>query len=199
MPAVAPRLDIEPEPTIRPISVAEMYRMEEAGIFADGERVELLEGELVAVPRLNPPHAYVVQKLAPLFFARLGDVACVRVQLPVRLNDFTELFPDLGLYLPPGERYAAAHPIPAETLLVVEVSHGSLRYDAGPKLRAYARAAVREYWIVDIDRERVEVHRDPSGDRYRRHHTRGRGSRVSAAAFADVTIDVDELLLPRAA
>lgn len=200
MPAVAQRPVADSEPTVRPISVAELYRMEEAGIFAAGERVELLAGELIAVPRVNPPHAYVVQRLGRAeFLARFSGVACARIQLPIRIDDFTELMPDLALCAPPDERYAAAHPSPTETLLLVEVADRSLRYDSGPKLRAYARAPVVEYWILDLLHDRLEVRLDPHGDRYRQHRTHGRGALVAPAAFPDVAIAVDDLLPPRAA
>jgi Uma2 family endonuclease len=83
-------------------------------------------------------------------------------------------------------------------LLVVEVAESSLRYDAGRKLRAYARRNVREYWIVDLPHERIEVHRDPHGERYLTHLTFERGASVAPAAFPDLEIAVDEVLPPAA-
>ena len=46
-------------------------------------------------------------------------------------------------------------------MLVVEVAESSYRIDHGYKASLYARAGVPEYWIVDVVREGVEVHREP--------------------------------------
>ncbi len=44
--------------------------------------------------------------------------------------------------------YGNAHP--TEALLVVEVSHESLRYDRTVKQRLYARCGIPEYWILAL-------------------------------------------------
>ena len=61
------------------------------------------------------------------------------------------------------------------------------------KLRLYARAGVREYWVVSVAGEWIEVYRSPEGDGYRERRRPGLGERVTPAAFADVGIDVDEV------
>jgi Uma2 family endonuclease len=96
----------------------------------------------------------------------------------------------------PEDRYAIAHPTPAEVLLIVEVAASSLGYDAGMKLRAYARRRVREYWIVDLAHEHVDVYREPQGGRYKDHRRAGRGKSVAPLAFPDDSIAVDDILPP---
>ena len=55
--------------------------------------------------------------------------------------------------------YADAHP--SRAALVVEVAEGSYRVDREAKLGLYARAGIPEYWIVDLARGVLEVHREP--------------------------------------
>jgi Uma2 family endonuclease len=45
----------------------------------------------------------------------------------------------------------------------VEVSDTTYRKDSGIKLRRYAHVRVPHYWIVNLERRQVEVHREPQG------------------------------------
>ncbi len=67
-------------PANRPFTVDEYYRMAEAGILGEDDRVELIEGEIVQMPPIGPLHADEVDYLARLFFRRLGDDVLVRIQ-----------------------------------------------------------------------------------------------------------------------
>ena len=58
--------------------------------------------------------------------------------------------------------YAATHPSTA--LLVVEVSESSLAYDRREKASLYARAAIADYWFVNLIDNRLEIRRNPIAD-----------------------------------
>ena len=58
--------------------------MEEAGMFA-GQRLELIEGDLIDKMGQNPPHAYVVRLLQALF-AKLFGVERISIQLPFEVH-----------------------------------------------------------------------------------------------------------------
>jgi Uma2 family endonuclease len=195
-PQSAPAEAARPDYDVRRISVADFYRMGQARLFGERERIELLDGQLIRVPPIGPRHGYSVDGLASLFFRRFAEVAHVRIQGAITLDKWSELLPDVMLNALPSERYASAHPKSADALLVVEVAESSLRYDTGRKLRAYAQRNVREYWVVDLVHERIEVYRDPHGEGYRTHLTFERGASVAPAAFPDVEIAVDEVLPP---
>lgn len=84
----------------------------------------------------------------------------VRVQSPVSLDDESEPEPDL-VVAPggPGD-YRESHPaLPA---LVIEVAESSLDFDRLLKGSLYARAAVPDYWIVNLIGRVVEVYRNPA-------------------------------------
>ena len=93
--------------------------------------------------------------------------ASVRIKCPVVLDDFSEPEPDGALLRPPRERYRDAHPRPDDVFLLIELSDATLAADRGVKLELYARAGVREVWIVDLATNTVLVHRDPAGAAYR--------------------------------
>ncbi|RYG40311.1 hypothetical protein EON79_22820, partial [bacterium] len=50
----------------------------------------------------------------------------------------------------------------SDALLVVEVCVSTHDQDYGPKDRAYAAAGIPEYWIIDLDRDRVEKRTEPT-------------------------------------
>ena len=58
--------------------------------------------------------------------------------------------------------YRAAHP--SSALLIVEVSDTTLIYDRGRKASLYAMRGVADYWIVNVNDDQLEIHRDPGAD-----------------------------------
>jgi Uma2 family endonuclease len=51
-------------------------------------------------------------------------------------------------------------------LLLIEVSDSTLRYDLGRRASLYAASRIPEYWVVDLQSNRVWRHRAPRGERY---------------------------------
>jgi Uma2 family endonuclease len=148
------------------LTVRDYYRLAEVGILRRNDRVELLEGQLVDMSPIGPRHALVSGALTRLLVLAAADRAHVRVQLPIKVDDYSEPEPDFALVRQPWEGHPNAHPKPRDVLLLVEVSDSSLDYDRGAKRELYARAAVREFWIVDLTTNSVLVHRDPKDGVY---------------------------------
>jgi len=113
------------------VSVEEYYRMAEVGLLAPDARTELIEGEVIEMGRMGSPHAGKVGQLNHLIVPVLGYSAQIRVQLPVHLDDYSEPMPDLAVVRPQKDFYTSRHPGSADTLLIVEVSDSSLRFDRG--------------------------------------------------------------------
>jgi Uma2 family endonuclease len=63
--------------------------------------------------------------------------------------------------------YRESLPLPEGVLLLIEVSDTTLAYGRGVKLPPYARAGIREVWIVDFPGEVIERHTAPSVDGFR--------------------------------
>ncbi|WP_145267692.1 Uma2 family endonuclease [Tautonia plasticadhaerens] len=175
-------------------TVSDYYRMAEAGILDEDSRVELIDGDLIAMCPIGPRHSAEVNRLTALLSARLAGRAIVSVQNPIRLDDHSEPEPDLMLVRPREDYYASAHPGPADALLLIEVMDSSAAYDRGTKLGLYARFGVAEVWLIDLDEYRVEVHLAPVDGIYTQRLIRGRGQAVAPAAFPDVELDVDAIL-----
>ena len=47
---------------------------------------------------------------------------------------------------------------------MIEVSDSTLDIDLGRKADLYANAGVPEYWVVDVNENRVLMHANPRGD-----------------------------------
>jgi Uma2 family endonuclease len=186
--------EMEAQEKIRPITVDDYHRMADAGIFGEEERVELLDGLLIAMPPEGPIHADVAGELVELFVRRLAGRAKVRPGNPLALDGFSEPQPDVALVRRRKERYLKAHPAPEDVLLLVEVSFTSLPYDRRRKLQAYARNGILEYWIVNCVDRRVEVYTDPHELGYASTKLVERGGSVAPGAFPDEVIQVDAFL-----
>jgi Uma2 family endonuclease len=96
----------------------------------------------------------------------VGDSAVVRVQQPVRFMPRSEPQPDLALVRRKADAYRSGHPTAKDVLLLIEVSHSTLRYDLEDKARLYAKHRIPEYWVVDVANRRIVRHRNPSRGRY---------------------------------
>jgi Uma2 family endonuclease len=67
-------------------------------------------------------------------------------------------------------------------------------HDRTLKSPLYARYGIPEVWLVDLAREAIEVHRQPSTQGYSEVRRLGRGQRVSVQALPEVDLAVDEIL-----
>src|SRR6266571_3346407 len=175
----------------RRFTVDEYHRMAETGILAEDDRVELLDGEIVEMSPIGPRHAATVMRLDHLFNRLVGDRAFVSPQNPVRLDRYSEPEPDIAPVRPRADFYAAEHPSPRDTLLIVEVADTSLKYDRHTKLPSYARAAVPEVWLVDLTADRVERYREPRGEAYTDQQILGREATLTPLLLPGVSIRID--------
>lgn len=179
----------------RRFTLGEYHRMGESGILGAGDRVELIEGEIVEMTPIGSHHAGTVARIQHLFSARLGERAVVGVQNPLVLRAHeSEPEPDVVLLAPRTDFYASALPEPSDVRLLVEVADLSLAYDRRTKLPLYARAGVAEAWLVDIDAGGVDLYSGPSADGYADVRSAGRDERFSPRAFPDVVVTRRDLL-----
>ena len=178
----------------RRFTTAEYHRMAEAGVLTEDDRVELLDGEIVAMSPIGSRHSGTVNRLNMLFAQRLGSRAIVSVQNPIVLDDYSEPQPDLAILAARADYYVGAHPRPADVLLAIEVMETSGSYDRALKLPLYARRRLREVWLVDLAGGAVDVHRRPSPSGYRERQRLALGDRIAPLAFPRMKLQVGELL-----
>jgi Uma2 family endonuclease len=184
---------VEVEAARRRFTRAEYQRMAEVGILKPDDRVELIRGEIVEMPRPGRRHVAFVNNLNRLLVLRLADRGIVSVQNPVVLSDDTEPMPDLAVWGVRAVPYKDREAFAEDVLLLIEVADTSLRYDRSTKLRLYAEAGIPEYWVVDCADETVEVHRTPGAEGYREVTRVGRDGAVTVAAFPDVVLTAAEI------
>ena len=168
--------------------------MADAQVFSEDDRGELLEGEIIEMAPIGSRHAACVDRLTQVFALALGEEAIVRVQNPLRLSEHSEPQPDLAVVLPRSDHYRHAHPRAADIFFLIEVSDTTAEFDRTVKLPLYARAGIREVWIVDLAAACVEVYRQPGADGYERMERFMRGQSVAPQAFPDLFLSVNDIL-----
>jgi len=166
----------------RLFTVDEYFTTLHAGVLTEDGRVELLEGEIVTMPAIGSRHAGCVKTLVRPFATHLGQLVLLGVHDPVHLTDRSEPQPDVSLLVPRQDSYGSAHPAPADVYPLVEVSDTTAEVDRAVKLPLYARAGIREVWLVDLVAQRIEVCRDPSPVGYGSVRRAARGQALSPLA-----------------
>ena len=174
------------------LSRTEYDRAVEAGVFEPDARLELVDGDLLAMTPQGSRHATGVDLVADSLRHAFGAGFHVRMQLPLAIDDYSEPEPDVAVVTGGIRDYREAHPSTA--LLVVEVADDSLRRDRTVKQRLYARCGIPEYWLLALPDARLEVYRDPTADGYRTVTIHRAGDTVSPLARPEARIPVDDLL-----
>jgi Uma2 family endonuclease len=177
------------------ITVDEYYRMAEVGLLAPDARVELIEGEIIDMLPNGSLHDGTVSHLDALAHRIAGDCAWVRCRGPVRLSLSSEPEPDLALLKVRDDHYKRSHPTGRDTLLIVEVSDSTLRYDREIKVPLYARYGVPEVWIVDLEHGQLHFHRSLTDGAYADMSFTARPGITAISALPGVTVDLSGLFL----
>jgi Uma2 family endonuclease len=191
----------EPEDTMavtlrrRRFTLDQYHRMGEVGILRPGDRVELIEGEIIEMAPIGSVHAATVARIQEFFAKRLGERAIVWVQNPLLIpRHESEPEPDVMLLERRADFYARGHPQPPDVRLLVEVADSSLLYDRRTKFPLYARAGVAEAWLVDVEARRVEIHREPTARGYQDVQLPAADARFASLAFPDLPVTLTDLL-----
>jgi Uma2 family endonuclease len=182
--------------TRRLFTVDEYYRMAEAGILNEDDRVELIDGEIVEMAPIGPEHASIVARLNNLLVTGAGGAAIVWPQNPVRLSNITEPQPDLALLRWREDFYRRGHPQADDVIVVIEVADSSLAYDRDVKAALYARAGIPEFWLVDVNQRRVTIFRGPAPDSYRTVIEAQGADSISPVAFPQIQLGIDQVFGP---
>jgi Uma2 family endonuclease len=168
--------------------------MGEIGIIGPEDRTELIDGEIIQMSPIGGHHMSTVDRITELFVLAFHQNAIARIQGSIRLTGFTEPQPDIILLKRRADFYRDGNALPADALLVVEVSDTTFRYDRYTKLPHYAAAGIPEYWIVNLRRVELHMFRDPAGDSYVTESTLHPGDSVSVSAFPERIFAVHEII-----
>ena len=173
--------------------------MVEKGLLDSDDKVELLDGLLVAKEPQSALHSAMVMTGHRELQRAFGPRYHIRMGAPVALDRMSEPEPDLAVVPGNPRKYTAGHP--AKPVLMVEVSLTSRSKDRLWKGGLYARAGLADYWVVNLVDEILEVYREPKRVRSHRYGWRydsvqllGRGGTVSPLAAPRARIRVADLL-----
>jgi Uma2 family endonuclease len=144
------------------ITVDQYEQMIETGILGDGDKVELIDGMLVAKMFRSAQHDYASAKITGLINRLLRDGWILRPQQAIRIPDYYQPEPDIAVLRGTEEDYQDRRPEPGNVALVIEVAATSLKGDRGKKRSAYAAAGITDYWIVNLTERQIEVCSRPS-------------------------------------
>lgn len=167
-------------------------------MFGPEDRMELIEGEIIEKMPQNTPHATGINLGQEALRSAFGAGHTIRIQQLLSIGEFSQPEPDIAVVKGGPRDYEESHPETAD--LVMGVSDTTLAYD---RLKAglYARARVREYWILNLDDRVLERHRDPArmsdepyGYNYRSVTRLRPDDSVSPLAKPDSSISVADLL-----
>lgn len=183
-------------PTTR-FTVAEFMRMVDADVFGT-TRVELINGRIYRMAAQNDPHMVAVSKITKLLYSISLPTDWIIIQGTLRLDAFSAPDPDFQWCDVPIGTPEHRRRLP---ILLIEVSDTTYKKDRGVKLRKYAEHGIKDYWIVNIPADRVEVYRDPLNPTGKpadcRYDSVGhftRGQTITLLQRSSVSLAVDDLL-----
>ena len=186
-------------PPHRTWTFEEFERATSMGVFGPDERLELLEGEIIAKMSQNAPHSASLFKTHKRLDRIFAEHFMVRNQMPLMLGERNKPEPDVAVVAGSVDDFLTLHPTSA--VLTVEISDTTLTTDRDVKAQIYARAGIPEYWIVNLVDRLIEVHRQPAamaeqalGFHYRSIQRLTESESVAPLAAPNHMIQVSELL-----
>ncbi len=164
-------------------------KMIDCGVLGPDDHVELIRGMVVDMSPSGSRHSHFLATLNRLFLPTWGrGEVWIQGTLVVAEGEIYD--PDFMLLRTKPGGYKEQLPRPTDVLLVVEAADSSLRRDQQVKLPVYASALIPEYWIADLERESLIIHRDPQAGGYRQIQTLRGDEIVSPLAAPDFSFAV---------
>lgn len=173
------------------LTVDEVYDLTEAGVLREGERFELIDGEIVPMAAAKSDrHSIMEARLIHGVVRTLPEHLWLYPAPSITLASDLLLEPDLAV-LPRGSMIRDIRG--PDILLVIEVADSSLSYDLRVKAPLYAARGVREYWVVDAVRRTTRVHLDPRDGRYTNVEEYDADAALAPSLIDGVTITLGDL------
>ena len=188
-----PIADADVEGPIRhKLTVEEFLILDEAGVF-DTKHMELIDGEIFGVSPTYQPHARIFATMMHelVTAVRRLDAGLVAYSpVSTRFDNHNLPEPDLMVAVNDGsDRFMA----PESVRIAMEVSSSSLRHDLVKKAELYARFAVPEYWVIDVNHQRVIRMHLPASGEYGQRTEFAFGQPVPSATIPGLIVDTSLL------
>jgi len=176
----------------RLVSVDDYHLMHKAGILSVTDKLELIRGEILFKSPIGSRHSLLVNRLTTLLFPKIPSSHFISVQNPVQLSEYSEPEPNLAIVQGPMDRFADQHPKANDISLLIEVADSSLSTDQEIKLPLYAESKIKEFWIINIEKEEVEQHSNPDKSTYMERKIYRKGSEIHLKAL-DIRVSIDQI------
>lgn len=140
----------------------EMYTIEDIYNLPEGERAELIDGQIYYMVAPNRMHQKISAFLSRIIgnYIDTSDGRCEIYTAPFAVfldDDINYVEPDISVICDTEKLDdKGCHGSP--DWIIEIVSSGSRRMDYLIKLFKYRNAGVKEYWIVDAERNRITVY-----------------------------------------
>ena len=180
-------------PSTHKFTIQQYHLMYEAGVFAEGDRLELINGEIREMSPIGRKHVACIIRLVKLFEKKLGDQAMVSAQNSVQLNNHAQPQPDIAVLKWRDDFYEEHLPTPDDILLIIEVADSTVAYDRDEKMPLYAANGIPEMWLFNVNKKIIEGYTQPSASGYKRMQRYEQGDALSILAFPDVIFNWSEL------
>lgn len=185
---VSPRL-VEPRPLRW--TKEQYHRMNDIGLFQD-KSVELIEGEIIEMAAMNPPHFVALGLVGDVMRSLFRDGYIVTDQSPISLVEDNEPEPDIAVIR--GQWRDFKNGLPTQAVVAIEISATTLAYDLGRKAELYARAGILELWVLDVSARQLIVHREPSDGKYQSIQALNESDSIATLEKPEAAVSIDELL-----
>jgi Uma2 family endonuclease len=182
-------------PALYRFDVEQFERMIDAGVFREGDHVELLGGLLVGTMTKNEPHNFAVDQAGDKLRATVPAGYFVREEKSLTLGRSWRPEPDIAVFRGVREDLRNRAYGASDVVLLVEVADTTYAQDRGPKWRRYAAARIPVYWIINLATRQVEVHSAPAGKGSSAHYA----TCATFAATDEVPVVVDGVEVGRIA
>jgi Uma2 family endonuclease len=180
-------------PSTHKFTTQQYHLMHEAGVFAEGDRFELINGEIREMSPIGRKHVSCIIRLVKFFEKKLGDRAMVSAQNSVLLSNYAQPQPDIAVLKWRDDFYEEHLPTPDDILLIIEVADSTIAYDRDEKMPFYAAHGIPEMWLFNVNKKIIEGYTQPSASGYKRMQRYEQGEALSILAFPDVIFNWSEL------
>ena len=177
---------------LRPLSIVEYYQMMERGIIREGERVELILGQIFTMAAKGTRHTVSTTRLLSELLGLVEKRAIIRCQDPITLPNNSEPEPDIVVARLRSDDYINSHPAPADIILVIEVADSTIKFDRDIKAPLYAAAGISEYWIVNLIDNRLEIYRQPADSIYTSIQILTPPQSISLPEFPEILLNISD-------
>ncbi len=178
---------------VHKFTVQQYELMLEAGVFAESDRLELINGEIRVMSPIGRKHAVCVAKATKNFERKLGDRTIIWTQNPILLSNYFQPQPDLAILKWRDDFYAEALPTPEDILLIIEVADSTIAYDRDVKSPLYAANGIPEMWLFDVNKKVIEGYSQPSASGYKRMQRYEPNDALVMLSLPDVVFKWEEL------